>query len=88
MTDEHMPARKNQNIFDYLVSSLDIKTLKNAMAISLKSIPQSIEITFQHHDRRTDCLCHVYRGERGYFISGWKLPNKIIRFPLQETAAW
>ncbi len=84
----HIPAKKNQNIFDYIQSRLDEKLLRYSMKNALESTPQTIEITFQHLDMKTHCLCHVFRHKKRYFIGGWRMPDKIFYFPLQERAAW
>jgi len=84
----YIPIKKNQNIFDYIKSSLDEKFLKYTMKNTHESLPQTIEITFQHQDLKTHCLCHVFRYKEYYFIGGWRMPNKIFYFPLQERAAW
>lgn len=49
------------------------------MKKAAKIIPQVIELSFCYLDKKILCLCHIYQGQHGFFIGGWKRPNNILK---------
>jgi hypothetical protein len=79
------PFIRNQNLFDY-VTSKDANDLKKAVSKATEKIPSYIDISFRLHEIKIKCFCMIYKSGNLYLIGGWRISEKIIRFPDRGTA--
>lgn len=79
--------KKEQNLFDFVTSKCGIKALKKAMEKATEKIPSDIEISFRLRQGRINSFCRIFKSDDRFLIGGWRLPENLIRFPGNDTAA-
>lgn len=80
------PFKRDQNLFDYVTSKSAADDLNKAISKSTEKIPAGVEISFTLREIKIKCFCLIYKSGSLHLIGGWRISEKIIRFPNKGTA--
>lgn len=83
-----VPLKRKENIFDYMATEYDFKTLKLAIKKTNNIDSQVVELRFLFLNQKLDFRCIIFFEKGIYLIGTWWIPQRLLSYQQRDTAAW